>query len=94
MNTLERKRLVDALVEAYVDWRETCVRVDDAYYFWASGTTPGNKVTFGSYMAALDAEAHAAEVYAGLVKRADERAWRGDPSVETLSGPGPGVGWQ
>jgi hypothetical protein len=36
MNTLSRKRLADKLVEAYVDWRETCARVDDAYRSWAS----------------------------------------------------------
>jgi hypothetical protein len=24
MNTLKRERLVDELVEAYIDWRETC----------------------------------------------------------------------
>ena len=31
MTVLSRKRPIDKLVEAYVDWREACVRVDDAY---------------------------------------------------------------
>ena len=30
MAALSRKRLIDKLVEAYVDWREACVQVDDA----------------------------------------------------------------
>src|ERR1700749_4259738 len=30
MNTLRQERLVDELVEAYIDWRETCARVNDA----------------------------------------------------------------
>jgi hypothetical protein len=30
MNRLSRKRLIDKLVAAYVDWREACVRVNDA----------------------------------------------------------------
>jgi hypothetical protein len=36
MKTLRQERLVDALVEAYVDWRETCACVNDAYRSWAS----------------------------------------------------------
>jgi hypothetical protein len=91
MNTLRRKRLVDTLVEAYVEWREACIRVDEAY-FSASETAPGDKVTFGLYMAALDAEEHAADVYAGVVRRADALAWSEDPSAEPLSGRGPWVG--
>jgi hypothetical protein len=75
MNTLRRERLVDELVEAYVDWRETCARVNDAYRSWASETAPRNTVTFGFYTVALDAEEQAAEVYAGLVRRADKLPW-------------------
>ena len=86
MNTLRRKRLVDALVEAYVDWRETCARVDDAYRLWASETGTGDGVTFGLYVAALDAEEQAAEVYAELVKRADRLPWTEDPVAQPLGG--------
>jgi hypothetical protein len=94
MNTLRRKRLVDALVEAYVDWRETCACVNDAYRSWASEPGPWGSVGFYLYIAALDAEEQAAEVYAGLVRRADELAWREDASAAPLSGPGPEVGWR
>jgi hypothetical protein len=87
MNTLRRERLVDELVEAYVDWRETCDRVNDAYRSWAGKTAPGAKVRFGLYMAALTAEERAAGVYAGLVRRAEQLPWSEDPPVEPTSGP-------
>jgi hypothetical protein len=93
MNTLRRKRLVDALVEAYVDWRETCACVNDAYRSWATEPGPWGSVAFYLYMAALDAEEQAAEVYAGLVRRADKLAWSRDASAEPLGGPAPGFGW-
>ena len=93
MYTLSRKRLVDKLVEAYVAWRETCARVEDAYGSWASETGARGGVAFALYMAALDAEEHAAEVYAGLVRRAEKLPWSEDPPAEPLSGPAWGVGW-
>jgi hypothetical protein len=93
MNTLRRKRLVDRLFEAYVNWRETCARVNDAYRSWASETAPGDRVTFRLYMAALDAEEQAAEVYAGLVRRAGEVRWTKAPPAEPLGGPAWEVGW-
>jgi hypothetical protein len=37
MNRLRRERLLDELVEAYVDWREACAHVHDAYRFWGTG---------------------------------------------------------
>ena len=94
MNMLRRERLVDELVEAYIDWRETCGRVNDAYCSWASETGPRGRVTFGLYMAALDAEEQAAEVYVRVVRRADELPPSDDPPNEPLGGRAPGVGWQ
>ena len=69
MNKLSKKRLIDRLMEAYVSWREACLRVSDAYDSWASGTGPGATSAFGWYMAALDQEERAAEAYAGLARR-------------------------
>jgi hypothetical protein len=94
MNTLTRERLVDELVEAYIDWRETCVRVNDAYRSCAGETGPRGRVAFELYTAALDAEQRAAEVYAGLIRRADEVPFSEDPPDEPLGGRTPGVGWQ
>jgi hypothetical protein len=86
VNTLSRKRLVDKLVEAYVDWREACAHVNDVYRYWACETGSRDKVRFGLYMAALDAEQRAADVYAGLVGRACKVHWGKDPPAEALRG--------
>jgi hypothetical protein len=72
MNKLRQKKLVDRLIDAYVSWREACLRVSDAYGSWASETDPGATFAFGRYMAALDREERAADVYAGLVRRAGQ----------------------
>ena len=93
MDTLSRNRLVDKLVEAYVDWLETCASANDAYRFWASGAGPCGSVAFGLYMAALDAEEQAAEVYAGFVRRADKLPWNEPPPTEPLGGRAWGDGW-
>ena len=53
----------------------------------------GGRVAFGLYMAALDAEEQAAEVYAGLVRRADKLSWSERPPAEPLGGPAWGDGW-
>ena len=62
-------RLVDTMISAYVEWREACREVHDAYRSWASATGPRARVAFSRYTAALDAEERAAEVYATLVRR-------------------------
>jgi hypothetical protein len=69
MNKLNQKRLVDGLIDAYVSWCEACLQVKDAYGFWATERGQGATSAFGRYMAALDREERAAEVYAGLVGR-------------------------
>jgi hypothetical protein len=92
MDKVNRKRLVDRLLEAYVDWREACAQVDAAYRSFASEPGPCARVAFGLYMAALDAEEQAAEVYAGLVSHVDKLPWSEDPPAEPLGGPAR-VGW-
>ena len=72
MNKLSQRRVVDRLMEAYVCWREACLQVSDAYGSWASGTGIGATSAFGWYMAALDQEEQAAEVYAGVVRQAGQ----------------------
>jgi hypothetical protein len=80
MNKLRQKRLVDRLIDAYVSWREACLQVSDAYGSWASETGLGATSAFGRYMAALDREECAAQVYAGLVRRAGRRVRGHDPA--------------
>ncbi len=72
MNNLSQKQLVDTLIDAYVSWREACLRVSDAYRSWASETGPSAASPFECCMAALEQEERAAEVYAALVRRADQ----------------------
>jgi hypothetical protein len=90
MTALSRKRLIDKLVEAYVDWREACVRVDDAYRACARETGPWGAAAFGLYVATLDTEEQAAVAYAGLVRRAEKLPWteerRLDPFGELARG--------
>ena len=62
-------RLADTTIGAYVNWREACRVVHDAYRSWASATGPSARVAFRRYTAALDAEEWAADVYASLVRR-------------------------
>jgi hypothetical protein len=93
MNKLSQKRLVDGLIDAYVSWREACLRVSDAYGSWATERGQGATSAFGRYMAALDREERAAEVYAELVRRAGQIASSNHHgAVEALGGAGRGVG--
>jgi hypothetical protein len=57
------------MIGAYVDWREACRLVHNAYRSWASATRTHASIAFWRYNAALHAEEHAAEVYASLVRR-------------------------
>ena len=69
MRKRSEARLVDTMIGAYLDWREACRLVHDAYRSWASATGPSVRVAFRRYTAALDAEEWAAESYASLVRR-------------------------
>jgi hypothetical protein len=86
MNKLRYKRLVDSLVDAYVSWREACLRVSDAYGSWVSETGPGVASAFGRYMAALEQEERAAEGYARLVRSAGRLVSGKHDALEPLGG--------
>jgi hypothetical protein len=92
MNKLSQKRLVDRLIDAYVNWREACLRVSDAYSSWAGEVGLGATSAFTRYMSALDHEERAAEVYAGLVRRAGQLASSKHDPAEPLGGAAGGVG--
>jgi hypothetical protein len=76
-------RLIDGMISAYVDWREACRLVRDAYRSWVSAAGPRAPVPFWRYTAALDAEASAADQSASLVPRVGRPA----TSNDDLSGP-------
>jgi hypothetical protein len=67
MNTPNEKQLVDEAIDAYVDWRQECAAVWDAYQSWAQASVDEDKVAFSGYRAALDREERASHVYALLV---------------------------
>lgn len=46
MKSLVRRRLVDRVVDAYVDWRDACVRVWDADQAWALARGRGASAAF------------------------------------------------
>jgi hypothetical protein len=66
-----RRRMVDEAMDGYVEWREECVRVWDAYHRWLSAVRPDAALASRAYVAALDREERAAQVYAGLISRLD-----------------------
>jgi hypothetical protein len=92
MNRVSQKRVVDRLIEAYVSWREACLEVGEAYGSWTSETGPGATSAFGRYMAALDREERAAEVYAELIRRAGQLSLTRHDPAETLGRAAWGVG--
>jgi hypothetical protein len=67
--SLQEKRIVDDAVIAYVEWREECTEVWNAYGSWASAPPKDVRRAHAAYRAALDREEAAAKVYAGLMRR-------------------------
>ena len=67
--SLRQKQIVDDAITAYVEWREECMEVWNAYCSWASAPPEDVRRAHAAYRAALDREEAAAKVYAGLMKR-------------------------
>ena len=59
-----RSELVDELMDAYVDWREECNALRDAYDRWSTASPDERSLAFVAYSAALDREEQASAVYA------------------------------
>ena len=67
--SLHQKQIVDDAVISYVEWREECMEVWNAYSRWASAPPQDVHGAHTAYRAALDREEAAANEYAGLMKR-------------------------
>jgi hypothetical protein len=65
----QQRELLDAALDAYVNWREECIAVQDAYRTLAHASATDAEVAFHDYEAALCHEEHAANVYAGWIGR-------------------------
>jgi hypothetical protein len=73
MNKQLDKRLVDEAMDAYVDWREECAGVWNAYERWARAPRIDAAGAFLAYRAALDREESASHAYSGLMERMPTR---------------------
>ena len=60
--------LVDQAMEAYVDWLQQSVAVQDAYDRWARAPSDAAAAAFLDYTAALDREECASMAYDWLVR--------------------------
>jgi arginyl-tRNA--protein-N-Asp/Glu arginylyltransferase len=70
---LRRKNaLIDQAMERYVEWREECAAVYDAYANWTNAPTEETDLPFAAYSAALDREQSAATVYGRALERLEQ----------------------
>jgi hypothetical protein len=63
-------KLIDAVMDAYVSWREESVAVAASYQRWSCAPRDARACAFYAYVAALDREEHAASVYRRLIEQA------------------------
>lgn len=92
LETPRRRRLVNAAMDAYLDWREECAAVSDAYRRWADAGEAGVAPAWWAYEAALDREERASALYDEAIRRIGDLAAPGAvprmdvvPSVDGLS---------
>jgi len=85
-----RRRDVDKAFDAYIDWREECAAVRDAYGAWRGKRGADAALAFDAYGDALDREEWAAAVYARLVARLGDliETRQARQPAEMASGPG------
>jgi hypothetical protein len=64
-----RRRLVDAAMGAYLDWRDECTAVTDAYRRWADAGEGDAAIAWSAYEVALDREERTSLLYADRIER-------------------------
>jgi hypothetical protein len=69
LETPRRRRLVNAAMDAYLDWRDQCAAVSGAYRRWADSGEAGVASAWRAYETALDREEHASARYDEVVRR-------------------------
>lgn len=92
-----RSQLIDELMDRYVEWREQCAALSDAYAQWSRGSRSERRLAFEAYKAALDLEEHASQVYADRVRRFERtrasRQRRAPSAAELHRREQPAAGW-
>ena len=68
--TLPFSKLIDAVMDGYVTWREQSVAVHAAYREWLMAPSPWREIAFDDYCAALNREELAASDYQRLLIQA------------------------
>ncbi len=68
-----RTRLVDAIMDRYLTWREESAAVAALYERWARAPREDRADAFAAYLVGLEYEEHAASAYRSLVERAAAR---------------------
>jgi hypothetical protein len=69
---LRLKRLTDRLTDAYIEWREECIALEDAYRRWVGADELDAELAYAAYRAGLDREECASIRYWELVRRVDK----------------------
>jgi hypothetical protein len=64
-----QRQLAAMATDAYVNWREECVALQDAYDAWTRARAEHPPFAFEAYRSALDREEQAANAYAELATR-------------------------
>ena len=70
------RRIGDAVIDLYVDWREECSTVRTAYERWRVASKDDRPGAFAAYNAALDREERASDIYAALIRKITRPAAR------------------
>jgi hypothetical protein len=77
-------------MDAYLDWRDQCAAVSDAYRCWADAGEADAAPAWRAYEAALDREERASALYADLVRDVDDLAvGNGERGAELAASGGP-----
>jgi hypothetical protein len=63
-----RPDVVDRMIDLYCDWRTGCAEVQAAYERFRDASGPDRAAAFAAYVAALDQEQSACEVYAEQIR--------------------------
>jgi hypothetical protein len=64
-----RDKLIDEVMDAYVEWRQESAKVESAYRRWSIARLTDPARAFAEYAAALDREELASMSYAQVIRR-------------------------